>query len=479
MQEAHEQIIASRYPWYHRCVREAQADTQSALALALERARSALLGRSIAIDATCVNGLTTGTQVLTLELAKALCEVREPNMRLALIINDQVSTAALLGVDQMVDEVFRVSALRNFTTPPFDLVHRPYQISSDAELNFLKKVASRLIVTHLDCIAYANPAYQASDEGWQNYRLLTQRVFNTVDGIAYISCDALYDAAHQGLALPQNRTCVTYAGVDHSLHRSEKKTRPSTLDINDRPFILVIGTNFKHKNRAYAIRLFRELVNTYQWAGDLILAGPAVICGSSGPEEALELLQCSDLRSRIHFLGSVTEAEKDWLLHHAALVLYPSSYEGFGFVPFEAAETGTPVLMERVTALAEVLGNDVLYLDTANMRLSLDVIWRMLSDRTIAGKQIEAINTQAHLFTWHKTARLTWQFYQTIFTMSPRSSNERVFVSDQKTEDAPLLTEKPIQAWSRRIRKGVRIFRREGIVPLRNEIKQYLKWRLG
>ncbi len=78
LQAAHEQIIRERYSWYAKWIEEATQDVQGPLALALERASGALLGHHIAIDATCLNGTTTGTQVGTLELIRALAN--SPNV---------------------------------------------------------------------------------------------------------------------------------------------------------------------------------------------------------------------------------------------------------------------------------------------------------------------------------------------------------------------------------------------------------------
>ncbi len=49
------------------------------------------------------------------------------------------------------------------------------------------------------------------------------------------------------------------------------------------------------------------------------------------------------------------EAEKAWLYAHAAAVVYPTIYEGFGLVPFEAAAHGTPCLFAPQASLRETL----------------------------------------------------------------------------------------------------------------------------
>ena len=58
------------------------------------------------------------------------------------------------------------------------------------------------------------------------------------------------------------------------------------------------------------------------------------------------------LAERVVDLPAVSEVEKRWLYGRTAAVLYPSLYEGFGLVPFEAADYGVPCLWAPVTAMA-------------------------------------------------------------------------------------------------------------------------------
>jgi glycosyltransferase involved in cell wall biosynthesis/GT2 family glycosyltransferase len=481
IRDKHEQIIAKRYPWYHRWVRETETDTQSPLALALERARAALLGYRIAVDATCINGVTTGTQVLTLELIQALAEAREIDCHLAIIINDIVPMSAFYGLDKKVDEVIRLSSLRYITEPLFDLVHRPYQVTSDSDLKVLQKVASRFVVTHLDNISYLNAAYYATTEGWESYRRLTRLVFDSADGIMFISHDAALDAQHLGLTIPETRSCVAYPGVDHTLHMPAGAMAPNSdvQKLGDQPFILVIGTNFKHKNRPYAIRLFRELATTYHWSGTLVFAGPSVVCGGSSAEEATEISQSGTLSSRILLFGAVNEDEKHWLLQHAALVLYPTNYEGFGFVPFEAAAAGAPAISSPGTSLGEVLGQGLLYLDLTNIDLAAESVWKILSDPAVAASQVQAIRTRAEAYTWRKAAVATWGFYRDILALPVRYHGTPRTPSRIWSKNPQFAMETSVHTWVKRLAKGIRILGNEGGQPLVSEIKQYLKWRFG
>ena len=473
LQNAYEQIIDQRYPWYRQWRLGAFNDLSSPLSLAIERARAALLGYRIAVDATRVDGTTTGTQVLTLELIRALATAPDRRDHLAMIISDTVQKEALFGVDQLVDKVLRASDLVDMERPPFDLIHRPFQVFSVQDLALLKKAATRFIVSQLDSIAYANPSYTRDPDEWARYLELTRLTFSQADGIAFISHDAAQDAVHQGLHVPQERSCVTHVGVDHLLHSAPASLPAEYAALQDQPFILVLGTNFRHKNRVYALRLFRALVQKHEWLGHLVFAGPNVSSGGSEAEEEAECARSPGLQPRIHYLGNVTEPEKRGLLENAALLLYPSIYEGFGMVPFEAAAVGTPALTTRTTSLSEVLGNDVVYLEYFNPEQGAQVAWSLLSDSALAARQVAAIRARAVAFKWADVAERTWGFYHCILEMLPRShALDRFWL--------PVASAPPVEKnWVQRIVFAFRVLFTGGAASLWKEVKQYLQWRFG
>ena len=57
------------------------------------------------------------------------------------------------------------------------------------------------------------------------------------------------------------------------------------------------------------------------------------------PTRARWLEAHDDIAPFVVDLGEVSDAEKLWLLQHTRGVVYPSVYEGFGLVPFEARHT--------------------------------------------------------------------------------------------------------------------------------------------
>lgn len=473
VQLAHEKIIESRYPWYHPWVRNVETDNNSPLAQALQRARAALLGHRIAIDATRVDQHTTGTQVLILELISALALSPQRDSHLTIIIGDYTEKRALLGVDRLVDEVVRKSDLHSLAEHRFDLIHRPSQLTSAEDLALLLKASHRLVVSHLDSISFAKPDYAPNIEAWTQYRNLTHLTFALADGIVFISQDAAMDAAHQGLQIPAERSCVAYVGVDHQ--RSVQAKPPAgSKAFKDSPFLLMVGTNFRHKNRPYAIELLHTLSSKHGWQGNLVLAGPRVSDGGSVLEEAHALAAHPEIRKRVHDLGAVTEQEKQWLLENATLLLYPSAYEGFGIVPFEAAAAGAPALTTRSTSLQEILGDKVIYLETFAPEEGADCVWSLISDPEKAQRQVDAISERALHYSWQRVAELHQGFYSRVLDMPPRACDiAELRMADVSTVPA----DPPVRSWPDRISRAFAILRHDGIGALWMEVKQFIEWR--
>ena len=459
IQDSHEEIVVARYPWHPLYVQWLQKDNYHPLALAIERAAAAINGLRVAVDATSIVGYTTGTQLQTLELIRALAvspDRERVGGYLAVIVRDELPLEQLLGVDKLVNEVFRVSQLQGLDKPTFDLVHRPFQIFKLDELQFLQRIARRLVVSYLDSIAFSNPSYFDPPTEWMEARSITRAVFTQADGIVFISQDAQSDALHQGLYMEESRRCVAYIGTDHHLHVSEPMPPSSAPDLAGQPYLLMLGTNFRHKNRAYAIKVLKELIERYDWPGHLVMAGPSVSWGGSNADEALERLHDPRLGARLHYLGGVSEGEKQWLLDHAALVLYPSSYEGFGLIPFEAAQAGVPVLSSRATSLAETLGDDIVSLPNFDPALGATLAWSLLSDPALAARQVESLKTRAAQFNWAQVAERSWAFYRQLLQQPARQAlQEYDSLRDQAQLHELDLAYKKLEEWAGNLNQKV------------------------
>jgi GT2 family glycosyltransferase len=412
LQDRHERMLKVRYPYYHAMGEEAQERRAGPLPQSLSAARSAMLGLEVTIDARCLGRFITGTQVATLELLHALWRTRR--VRLRAVIPEEVgdyateTLASMPGVELLPPDAISEELERS------DIVHRPYAVGSTDDLDLLRMVGERTVVTQLDLIAYHNPAYFQSFAGWERHRTLTRLTLSVADRVLFISDYAATDARAEELIDP-HRLEVVPMGVDHHLGslRPEPAAPPGAEGLEPGSFLLCLGTDYLHKNRLFSLRLLEELRRRHGFTGVLVLAGPHVPVGSSRSEEAEYLATRPDLARAVRVLPAVDEAEKRWLYTHAAAVLYPSTSEGFGFIPFEAAERGTPCFFASVTSMADVLPGVTAVIEPWDAVASAVNAAEVLGDPAASARIVAEISAAASRLLWDETAERTLAAYAT------------------------------------------------------------------
>jgi hypothetical protein len=123
----------------------------------------------------------------------------------------------------------------------------------------------------------------------------------------------------------------------------------------------------------------------------------------------------------------VSEAEKQWVMDRARLVLYPTVYEGFGLVPFESADHGVPCLWAEGTSLSEVLPETAAGIVPWDAEVSADRAFELLRDPEVRGRNVAAIRAAAAKLTWDATAAQLLDLYHSTCdgTAAPASTLER------------------------------------------------------
>lgn len=306
---------------------------------------------SIAVDASWLGPHETGAQVLTTAAVSALAD------------HAAVTEISLRGIDQLPDYA------RHLTEHPkvslgsegqADICWIPNQIDFRSNVSLAHTWGKRVITTYLDLIAYDIPRYHASPAAWDAYRTLQRTTALASDGITTISADVAQRLEQEVPLLEHSRVRAIPLGLDHISEDQIPEAVPEEIraiapDLSERSFVLVLGNDFLHKNRDFAIAVWQELLRTGP-SCDLVLAGLHVRGSSSREEEERFLATHVDLRGRVHTFDHVSTATRSWLLARASAVIYPSSAEGFGFVPYEAAALGTPSTFTLFGPLAELTG---------------------------------------------------------------------------------------------------------------------------
>lgn len=376
----------------------------SRLERAISWTRRVTDGLEVTLDGAMLGTLRSGTEVQLLALVDALR--RTGAVRLRLLVGE---ASPDLGFDD-VPVIREIEGAGRSA-----VVHRPYQVAGPHDVLRLAHLGERLIVTHLDLLLYHDPSYHASRDTWTGYRRLTGAALAAADLVVAISDHGAGDLLAEDL-VPEERLRRVYLGADHE--PPGPASAPAGLEpLADRPFLVQLGSDLRHKNRPFAIELMHEL-RALGWPGGLVLAGPTVEYGSSRDAE--------DARSLEHVvrLGSVSDAERRWLYREAAAVVFPSTDEGFGLVPFEAAAAGTLPLAAPVSAMRELLGVENALLVPWDASASAQ---RILPALKRPEPIVAAVRARAETLTWDETARQYLELYDHVLALPARAAAVQAF----------------------------------------------------
>jgi glycosyltransferase involved in cell wall biosynthesis len=261
-----------------------------------------------------------------------------------------------------------------------------------------RKSATPLVVTHHDC------TLEKFKDQFRRSQLtikVKQKIYQQADQIITISNHSKIDLMDY-YGIPEEKIHVVYHGVEPPL--------PTELGISPflgvlRPYVLYVGARTPYKNfngllKALSISRAKE---------DYILVAAG---GGRFTDSELTLIQGLGIRGKVLGFPAVSQPELAWLYYNAHGMVYPSTYEGFGFPPLEAMSMGCPTLASNSSCLPEVLGDGPLYFESG----SDDDLARQLDslcyDQSLRDSLVQKGKVVVKRYTWAETANKTRVVYK-------------------------------------------------------------------
>ncbi len=334
------ELLLSRYPFYSDALSSFTSFGYAAPDVFAEViAADSSPRRTILVDMHHVSLAYNGSSRYALSFLRTLAGTELPP-HIEVTIAAQPDAIEFFALDSYGIRTVPYSTL----TGVFDVGIAVAPVNSLEQLFQLNSYCARWVVSHFDLISSRSLALLASDPlrslvvdlGLEHAdRVMSLSEFSLSDATAFFPhLAANLESKTQAVMLGSTRNAVTEIGDDHL---AETKLRPAVAKMISRGgYAVVLGNFYPHKQVAKAVD---SLAST----GLPILAfGPL-----PGVEETESTLIVSS--------GTLSERQLHRVFENAALVIFPSTYEGFGLPIADALDFGVPVVAFDTSVAREVV----------------------------------------------------------------------------------------------------------------------------
>jgi glycosyltransferase involved in cell wall biosynthesis len=174
--------------------------------------------------------------------------------------------------------------------------------------------------------------------------------------------------------------------------------------------ILYVGRLDPYKHVVTLVRAFNELRRQMREPLHLLIVGP----DDPRYPEARRVTADLGLAECVTFLGFIENDELAAAYQEAALLVNPSSYEGFGLQLVEAMRCGVPVVCSDGGAQPEIAGQAARLVPVGDTQALADAMREVLCDEALRARLIAAGLARAREFNWLRTARQTQDLYRRV-----------------------------------------------------------------
>jgi len=205
----------------------------------------------------------------------------------------------------------------------------------------------------------------------------------------------------EAFGIPAERVRVVRPGIPGPQdNRGEPAEVGATRPLGDLPsgtdrYVLAVGTVEPRKDYPGLVAAFSAIAEAHPDVA-LVLVG----ADGWGADALSAALDASPHRQRIRRIGWLDGPSLQHVLAGAAVLAYPSVYEGFGFPPLQAMAAGVPVVATSAGAVPEAVGDGALLVEPGDIDELSGALGRVLSDSALAAQLVARGRAQVGRFSW-------------------------------------------------------------------------------
>lgn len=189
------------------------------------------------------------------------------------------------------------------------------------------------------------------------------------------------------------RIAVGREGWSHALANGDTAAVAARYGLEAGKYLLLVGSIKPNKNLGVVARALAQA--PVPWT--------VAVAGQSDARIFRDACQTGE---QLKFLGYVPDEDLGALYAHAAWLLFPSLYEGFGLPALEAMANGCPVIAAEAGSLPEVCGDAALYFDPRDASALAALLAGPARDPVLRERlRRAAVRRLAH-YTWSANARI-------------------------------------------------------------------------
>jgi glycosyltransferase involved in cell wall biosynthesis len=211
---------------------------------------------------------------------------------------------------------------------------------------------------------------------------------------------------HRFYGIPLERVHVVPEGVDTSIfrpiHDAARLAEARRRYVGgDTPYLLYVGKPTERRNLTPLLHAFASLRRENGRPHKLLIVG----AGLPGASPFREVIRELSLDDDVVVRDYATHDEMPLVYNAADLLVYPSSYEGFGMPVLEAMACGTPTIALNNTAFPEFAGGVAHLLPDAKVETLRDGMLAVLGDAAWRERMAADGPKRAESYDWHHVTR--------------------------------------------------------------------------